>query len=186
MQRWYFMADYSGVKVSPDSNVLKLEGRGVKLVGEDERVDRTGKRIKTNKPGDPASQAFTREFTEKFEKLADVTPVFYDMRNLFDLSVCAAFIQEQTFCQKAEWDLGCFGDESRLRVEIASAPLQVETAVNAIWRGSRLMTPIGGGVHISARKIANGESTEADANLAQAQTQASAPTTLTPDQWWWD
>ncbi|MFN9912362.1 MAG: DUF1598 domain-containing protein, partial [Pirellulaceae bacterium] len=39
LQRWYFTADYSGVKVSPDASVLKLEGRGVKLVGENERVD---------------------------------------------------------------------------------------------------------------------------------------------------
>ncbi len=186
MQRWYFMADYSGVKVSPDSSVLKLEGRGVKLVGEDERVDRNGNRIKSNKGGDAASQAFTREFTEKFEKLADVTPVFNDMRNLFDVSVCAAYIQEQNFCGLAGWDLGCFGDENRFKVEMANAPLQVETAVNAIWRGSRLMTPIGGGVHISARKVATGEGTEQDSKLSEAQSQASAPKSLSADQWWWD
>jgi Protein of unknown function (DUF1598) len=186
MQRWYFTADYSGVKVSPDSSVLKLEGRGVKLVGEDERVDRSGNRTKSNKAADPASQGFTKEFTEKFEKLADVTPVFYDMRNLFDLSVCAAFIQEQGFCNLAGWNLGAFGDESRFKVEIASAPLQVETAVNAIWRGSRLMTPIGGGVHISARKVASGELTEQDSKLSETQSQASAPKSLAADQWWWD
>ncbi len=186
MQRWYFTADYSGVKVSPDSTVLKLEGRGVKLIGEDERVDRSGNRSKSNKAADPASQAFTKEFTEKFEKLADVTPVFFDMRNLFDLSVCAAFIQEQGFCGLAGWDLGSFGDENRFKVEVASAPLHVETAVNAIWRGSRLMTPIGGGVHISARKLANSELTEQDSKLSETQSQASAPKSLSADQWWWD
>ncbi|MDZ4847834.1 MAG: DUF1598 domain-containing protein [Pirellulaceae bacterium] len=186
MQRWYFTADYSGVKVSPDLSVLKLEGQGVKLVGEDERVDRAGNRSKSTKGADPASKAFTRDFTEKFEKLANVTPVYYDMRNLFDISVCAAFIQEQDFYGLATWDLGCLGDEKRLQVEIASPALQVETAVNAIWRGSRLMTPIGGGVHISARKIASGESTEQDSKLSDAQSQASAPASLGAQQWWWD
>jgi hypothetical protein len=186
MQRWFFTADYRSVKVSPDSSVLKLEGQGVKLVGEDERVDRSGKRTRTFKAADPASLAFTREFTEKFEQLANVTPVFFDMRNLFDLSVAAAFIQEQDFYRLANWDLGGFGEESRFKVEGASAPLQVETAVNAIWRGSRLLTPIGGGVNISARKLASGESMEQDSKLSDTQSQASAPQSLSADQWWWD
>jgi hypothetical protein len=186
MQRWYFTADYSGVKVSPDSHVLKLEGRGVKLVGEDERVDRSGTRTKSSKASDPASRGFTEEFTAKFEKLADVTPVFYEMRNLFDLSVCAAFIQAQNLYEESGWKLGCFGSENEFKVAIANAPTQVETAVNAIWRGSRLMTPIGGGIHISARKIANVESAEMDSSLAEKQEHASAPANLAANQWWWD
>jgi hypothetical protein len=186
MQRWYFMADYQGVKVSPDGSVLKLVGQGVKLVGEDERVDRTGKRTKTGKGGDPASKAFTKDFTDKFEQIANVTPVFYDMRNLIDLSVCAAFIQRQDFYSQSGWDLGCFGDEKRFEVEVAKTPSNVETAVNAIWRGSRLMTPIGGGVHISARKLASPENTQADSALVDTQTAASAPANLAENQWWWD
>lgn len=186
MQRWYFTADYSSVRVSPDADVLKLEGRGVKLVGEDERVDRAGNRTKSEKTSDAASRDFTAEFTAKFEKLAEVTPVFYDMRNLFDISVCAAFIQNRGLCAKAGWDLGCFRDESGLRVEVVQAPLQVETAVNAIWRGSRLMTPIGGGIHISAKKLAASEATQSDETLSETQSNASAPTTLAANQWWWD
>jgi Protein of unknown function (DUF1598) len=186
MQRWYFTSDYSGVKVSPDSHVMKLEGRGVKLVGEDERVDRSGNRSKSAKGSDPASKGFTNEFTEKFEKLAEVTPVFYDMRNLFDLSVCAAFIQSQDLYASSGWSLGCFRDESGMSVEGFQSPKQVETAVNAIWRGSRLMTPIGGGIHISAKKLAKEESMELDSSLAETQQQASAPSNLAANQWWWD
>jgi hypothetical protein len=186
MQRWYFTADYSQVKTSPDAYVLKLEGRGVKLVGEDERVDRAGNRTKSDKPADPASRGFTSEFTEKFERLADMTPVFYEMRNLFDISVCAAYLQAQNLYAEAQWDLGCFKDESRLKVEISQTPRQVETAVNAIWRGSRLMTPIGGGIHISAKKLARLDPASADSQLAQTQLQASAPENLAADQWWWD
>jgi hypothetical protein len=186
MQRWFFTADYSGVKVSPDASVLKLEGRGVKLVGEHERVDRAGIRSKTAQPADPASRGFTQEFTQKFEKLAEVTPVFYEMRNLFDISVCAAFIQAQELYAKSGWDLGIFRDENRFAVEIGQAPRQVETAVNAIWRGSRLMTPIGGGIHISARKLAQNDSSEIDSQLSETQLQASAPSSLASNQWWWD
>jgi Protein of unknown function (DUF1598) len=186
MQRWYFTADYSGVKVSPDSHVMKLEGRGVKLVGEDERVDRSGNRSKSGKGSDPASKGFTDEFTEKFEKLADVTPVFYDMRNLFDLSVCAAFIQAQDLYASSGWGLGCFRNEDGFSVEGYQSPKQVETAVNAIWRGSRLMTPIGGGIHISAKKLAKGESMELDSTLADTQEKSSAPANLAANQWWWD
>lgn len=186
MQRWFFVADYSGVKVSPDSNALKLEGQGVKLVGEDERVDRNGKRTQTGKSSNGPSKAFTKDFSQKFEKLAEVTPVFYEMRNLFDLSVCMAYVKDQDFYGKSGWDLGVLGDESKFQIETASIPTQVETAVNAIWKGTRLMTPLGGGVQISARKIASSQSTQEDSKLADTQSAATVPADLEPNQWWWD
>ena len=43
-------------------------------------------------------------------------------------------------------------DESQVSVETYTAPEQVETAVNAIWRGNTLMTPLGGGVHVEPRQ----------------------------------
>ena len=186
LQRWYFMPDYEGVSVSPDGTVLHLEGRGVKLVGEDERVDRSGRRSNTGKAGDPASQAFTREFTQKFDQLAEKVPVFYAMRNLIDLSVVAAYVRQQDMYSAAGWDLGVFASEDGLSVEGAESPMQVETAVNAIWKGGRLMTPIGGGIMIRGDQVVDRERLTAEEELAETQQAAAAPADLAAGQWWWD
>ena len=42
------------------------------------------------------------------------------------------------------------GDEDKFAVETYNAPRKVESAVNAVWKGGRLVTPIGGGVEIEA------------------------------------
>ncbi len=186
LQRWWFEADYSNVSVSPDGNVLKLEGNGVKLIGEAEHVDRSGKRSQTGKEGDRASLAFTKEFTEKFDKLADSTPVFAAMRNLFDVSIAAAYIRQQNMYSMANWDLGVFANEDGLAVQQASSPLQVETAVNAIVAPGKFMAPIGGGVMIEARDVINQDRVSTNDELTKTQEVAAAPADLSADQWWWD
>ena len=72
-------------------------------------------------------------------------------------------------------------------VERYTAPDQVETAVNAIWRGNTLMTPLGGGVHVEPRIALRKENIEVDTAGSNNQTKQSAgPSNLADDQWWWD
>ena len=186
LQRWYFVASYDSVKVSPDAMVLQLDGQGCKLIGADERVDRQGNRIQTGAAGDAASRGFTGEFTSKFDQIAETIPVFYHMRNLIDLSVVAAHIRAQDMYSAAGWDLGVFNDEAKLSVESANAPEQVETAVNAVWKSGRLMTPIGGGIQISTSAILDKDDLITTESLQQQQSAATAPANLTAGQWWWD
>jgi Protein of unknown function (DUF1598) len=185
MQRWFFVADYSKVSVSPDGTALKFEGQGVKLVGEDERVDANGNRVVTGKV-DKASTAYTSEFTKKFEQIAENSPIFAEMRNLYDLSVAAAYIQEQDFYSQSGWSLGAMAQESTLPVERFSSPKHVEPAVNAVRAGSTFMWPIGGGVEISAKRILSPESRVQDQELGNTKNNASVPANLAADQWWWD
>ncbi len=109
------------MKVNPENTVLKLEGAGVKLVGESEYVRKDGVR-ESSKKVDKASEGFTAEFTQKFEKIAESIPVFYEMRNLFDLSVAAAFIQTSGLYSQANWSAKTFGNEQQLPVQNVSAP----------------------------------------------------------------
>ena len=186
LQRWYFQADYSSVTTNEAGTALHLQGRGVKLSGEKESVQKSGDRTRTGNTGDQASKGFTKEFTEKFDKLADVTPVFFEMRNLFDISIAAAFIQERNLYEKSGWRLGIFNDETKCRVNTATGVSQVETAVNAVWKNSQLVTPIGGGVHIAARKLVDPSATKVDKELDTQGGKGSAPADLKADQWWWD
>ena len=186
LQRWYFQADYSSVTTNESKTALHLQGRGVKLSGEKESVEKNGDRTRTGSTGDQASKGFTKEFTEKFDKLADVTPVFFEMRNLFDISIAAAFIQDRDLYGKAGWNLGAFADETKCRVNTVAGVNQVETAVNAVWKNSQLVTPIGGGVHIAARKLVDSSATTVDKEIDKVQEKGSAPKDLAADQWWWD
>lgn len=186
LQRWFFIPDYECVRVTADNNGMELVGDGVKLVGEDQVVMRDGSRqgsAKSNK----ASQAFVTGFTEKYSQLAAKVPVFAQLRNCIDLAVAAAFIQQQDYYGKSGWNAEVFGSEQTCPVETQNTPVHVETTVTAVWKGARLMTPVGGGVHIeptqaiqSSKVMADEEGTVEEAragiNLKQ----------LAADQWWWD
>ena len=80
-----------------------------------------------------------------------------------------------------------FGSEERFPVETYPEPKQVETAVNAVWKGNTLMTPVGGGVRIQPLLALASDRVKPDEKGAlkglheQIQIQA-----LPKDQWWWD
>lgn len=186
LQRWYFIPDYDCVRVTDDNSGMELVGDGVKLVGEDQVVMRDGSRQVAAK-GNKASQAFVTSFTEKYAQLAAKVPVFAQLRSCIDLAVAAAYIQQQDFYGKANWNADVFGNEQICPVETLPMPQQVETTVTAIWKGARLMTPVGGGVHIEplqAIQTAHVQSDE-DGKLAEAKAAIDLKQ-LAADQWWWD
>ena len=93
--------------------------------------------------------------------MAERSPVYAELRNLIDLAIAAAYIQQQDYYDKAGWKMEFFGSEKEFPVETYDIPKTVESAVNAIWKGNTLMTPIGGGVTIQPT-----EALEADNLLA--------------------
>ena len=134
--RWYFIPDYECVRMTHDRLAMELVGDGVKLVGEDEMVASTGQRKSTNSGTNPASQAFVTSFTKRYPELAARAPVYAELRNIIDLAVAAAFIQEQDYYGKAGWKMSLLGDEKRFAVETYNEPKMVESAVAAIDRKS--------------------------------------------------
>ena len=186
LQRWYFVPDYQRIKVAEDGLAAEFVGTGVKLVGEDEVVGASGERSGTAAQS-PASKKFTKSFTEKYNELAERAPVYGQLRNCVDMLVAAAFIQQQDLYGQAGIDLGALGDESAYSVETYNAPKQVATAVNSMWKGNRLMTPVGGGVEIRANQAVDAENRIADKDGAVAKAKASIDLSSLPaNQWWWD
>ena len=66
-------------------------------------------------------------------------------------------------------------------------PKHVESAVNVVWKGNTLMTPIGGGVNIQPRRAlaANRLLTDEQAQLEQTRQKVELEG-LPADRWWWD
>ncbi len=186
LQRWYFVPEYQCVRVSDDSLAMKLEGEGVKLVGENEVVGKDGSRSRGRK-ANPASDAFVRAFTKVYPKLAERTPIWAQLRNCIDMAVAAAFIQDQDYYDIAGWNPTLFSDETAYPVETLNAPQQVESAVNAIWKGNTLVTPIGGGVQMRPTDAIASENLLDDAESKVQNARAAIDLKkLAPDQWWWD
>ncbi len=186
LQRWYFTPNYDCVRVSEDELAMALEGEGVQLLSEDQFVQANGMRAAAATV-DRASHEFVSTFTTKYAELAAREPVYAQLRNLIDLSIAAAFIQQRDYYGKAAWTMEVLGSEDRLPVETYPEPKQVETAVNAVWKGNTLMTPVGGGVRIepllalASDRIKPDEKGELKNLHGQIQIQA-----LPKQQWWWD
>ena len=187
MVRWFFTPDYKCVRVAEDKHAMQLEGQGVKLIGADEVVGPNGQRQQLAGKKDLASQQFTKKFTEGYKELASKTPIFAELRNLIDLSIVAAFIQQNDLYGQASWNADLLMNKEQMQVEHRGAPKLVETTVNAVWKGSRLMTPVGGGVTMHPRTALNSSNLlDADSAKLTAMREEIKVEDLDPNQWWWD
>jgi hypothetical protein len=184
MQRWFFVPDYECVRVSDDGLAMELVGDGVKLVGDDEVVGDDGVRRKAARV-DKASQMFVTGFTKQYGQLARRSPVFAQLRNLIDVAIAAAYIKDNDLYTEADWNLGVLADESKVSVEHHPVARQVETAVASVWRGSQLMTPVGGGVHIEPELALGADKLLEDDGKLHA-VRVGTHLELADGQWWWD
>ncbi|MCA9230714.1 MAG: DUF1598 domain-containing protein [Planctomycetales bacterium] len=184
MCRWWFVPDYQRIRVTDDATAAEFVGNGVKLVGEDEMVGPDGIRQQVGSQN-RASRAFTQSFTRKYSQLAEQVPVYGQLRNCIDMLIAAAFIQKHDLYGQAGWDLGALGDESVYPVETYNAPRQVESAVNSMWKGRQLATPVGGGVEIRAQQALDQTMADEDGSL-RVKHDAIDLAELPADQWWWD
>jgi len=184
LQRWYFMPDYQCVRVSEDDLAFELVGRGVKLVGADEAVLPDGRRMTADR-ADRSSKTFTETFTRKYPEIAGRSPVYAQLRTLIDLAVLAAYLQEHDAYGRAHWDAAALRDEQICATERFQPPLIVEPAINAVWRGNRLLTPIGGGVSLQPRMALDSPNLLMDdkGTVAAAREEAL---TIPAGRWWWD
>jgi hypothetical protein len=187
MQRWWFVPDYKCVRVSEDGLAAELVGGGVKLLNEEEVVTADGQRHTATGQGNRASTLFVNGFTQKYPELSSKSQVFGQLRNLIDLVIAAAYMQEHDYYGKADWKAGLLTSEDKFPVQTYQAPVEVETAVNSKWKGNRLMTPVGGGVSIHANQaLAADNLLTDDGGKVQKQRDQVSLKQLADGQWWWD
>jgi hypothetical protein len=164
---------------------MELVGRGVQLQSEDKVIGPDGKLLNAGAVPSKASELFTASFTAKYEEISARQPVFAQMRNCIDLLVAAAFLQREDYYGAASWDARTLLDEKQIATRTENTPRQAPCAANSLWKGSRLLTPAGGGVSIApltAFDKANQVPDDGSASKLRAQTAADLP----GDRWWWD
>jgi len=184
LARWFFTPNYECVRTSADGNAMELVGDGVKVVSEEELVGANGQRAVSGR-GNSASQGFTQAFTKVYSELAERSPVYAELRNMIDLSVMAAYIQQQHLYDKANWKMEVLGDENTIGTEVFNAPKQVATVVNVIRKGNRLSMP-NGGVQINPLIALMPDKTLEDKDAKVAQVRDKVKVDLPKGRWWWD
>ncbi|HMO13624.1 MAG TPA: DUF1598 domain-containing protein [Pirellulaceae bacterium] len=186
LQRWYFVPDYHTIQVSEDELSMALVGQGAKLVSADEIVNSDGSRASTASVSG-ASKAFTGNFTKNFPKIAEKSPVFADLKNMIDLAIVAAYIQDMNYYEKSGWEMALFGDENKIQTERFHEPREVAAAINAVWKGNYLMTPIGGGVNIQPRQALATSNMQYDESgkVEQARNHVNIDG-VEAKRWWWN
>lgn len=184
--RWYFTPNYDTVIMADDHLAIELVGEGVKLVGADEVVTAAGERL-SKAPSDGASKRFTEAFTAKYPELAAKAPVYANLRNLVDISIAAAYMQKEDLYGKSGHRFELFMNEDDFAIEFFYSPKQVDTVVTAVWKGSKLMTPMGGGVHIEPRQALDQKNLlpDKDGKLADRREKVDV-SKLEGERWWWD
>ncbi len=184
LQRWWLTPNYSGIKVSADGLAMELIGQGVQLQTEDKVIGPQGQ-LGAGRKANRASELFALGFTRKYEQLAAASPVFAQLRNLIDLLIVAAFLQERDSAAQAGWPMSVFSNEQQIPVQVERLPRLAPSAVNSVIKGNRVLAVAGGGVSIQATDALLPERLHRDTGgqLQQRRDQLHA---IPADRWWWD
>jgi hypothetical protein len=93
-------------------------------------------------------------------------------------------MQEHDAYGKAGWTAATLCDEKACPIETQPVASEAETAIHAVWRGNRLLTPIGGGVTLVPRTALDARNLIADEKGELKAAQAAV--TLPAEGWYWD
>ena len=183
LQRWFFVPDYQCVRVSDDNLAMELVGDGVKLIGEDEMVTASGQRQTAGRATRPARR-LSSSFTRRYPELAERSPVYAELRNLIDLADCRRLYPGSRAITARPAGRWTFLATKGFPWKPTTCRSRSSRPSTPIWKGSTLMTPIGGGVQIEARAALRPENLLQDEKdkLDQAHNAVSLPA----GRWWWD
>ncbi len=187
LQRWWFTPDYKCVRLSADSLAAEFVGQGVQLQAEDKLIGADGSLAAAGgaRPN-KASELFTVAFTKKYPEIAAASQVYAQLRALIDLAVAAALIRRHDYYGQAGWTADVWRDERQFPVETLPAPKQVPCVVNSLWKGSRLLTPAGGGISIRPDEALDESNLLPDERAAVAEQRQQLVRPADPVRWWWD
>jgi hypothetical protein len=119
--------------------------------------------------------------TEKYEELAAKETIFAELRNVMDLCVVAAVIDEHELMNQAGCSLPLLtGDQSDLVTFSWYAPRTVPPQCSFLKTRGGWVVTASGGVQIASFQVAN--EFKVDNAVKQIRTQATG----SQDGWWWN
>jgi hypothetical protein len=182
--RWWFAMNYEPVETSGDRSAFRLQGQGVQVLSENELLAARGQRIHTGQ-SDELNRRFADSFTEHFEEISAVYPLYGELRNVFDLALVLAVIEQEGLLERVGWKAELFSSAGALRLPQVAVPREVETVINhRLINRRHIIAGISGGVWADARKSLNIR------ELGKVETPSPRrpppPADAAEDVWWWD
>ena len=185
LQRWWFTPLYDAFRQSQDGNAFQFSGQRVQLMSQSEQVTASGNRSAAAFNA-TSIEKFSKQFTERYNDVAEVSPIFAELQNVIDLAILAALFEREQLPQKAGWSMELFLDETRTPLATGNVPSKVASVCNYRRAGNTIVGLVGGGVSISPRQLLRQVSFEREGNRElESSVLESVPS---PDvkTWWWD
>lgn len=184
--RWWFTLACDAVESDAAREAFALRGVAVKLQGENEFLNATGRRVPTGE-ADELNRKFAANFNEHYAELAAKYPVYAELENLFALELCGALVASQQLDARVHWHRTYFGLSGGYLPEAAEVPRTVET-VSASQKADarRVVAGVSGGIHADPwSHVSEAALVDGDARLKPTRQQA-APVAPAAERWWWD
>jgi hypothetical protein len=201
--RFWFTMNYDQIVSDEKQRVFELQGTGVKVLCENEFINRRGDRIHTGE-SEFHTAGFAADFTRHFEQIAAEYPVYCRLKNLFDLSIVSSLIRRFELDRRADWNLTYFGNDPEYAATVYQpatemVPTQVHSVLNhrdvTVRRNGKTLKQslvgVSGGVNFDAlevlrnqMQIRNLESPVAD-EIADSVGRRSG-LLGSSRAWWWD
>lgn len=188
IQRWWFVPLYDGITRTPDGLAFEFAGQRAQLLGEDELSNAAGQRSKSA-TSKLTTQEFSKQFTEKFPRLAEQMPVFAELAHLIDWAVFAALVQRENLAGQIGWSMTLFVDAEKLPHQQWPVPRQTACLMNTRQTNSgMILGSFSGGVTIRPEEVLREipVRTEDSAALNELRTKALNRPESTDHDWWWD
>ncbi len=182
LQRWWFVPCYEPIETDEAGLSFHLRGQRAQLLAQEEWSDGRGQR--SDAPFTRAStEKFAQLFTEHFPELADSTPVFAELQNVFDLAVLAALMEREDLRRRLQWPMDLLLDPQRAPVTAYPIPKQIDSLATSVYR-ARVMLGLVGGVTLTPATVVSRAPERANAPaLAEVRRQALS---AAPPRVWWD
>jgi hypothetical protein len=181
MPRWWLACNYEPLAKAENGLAWQLRGPGVKAMTEIDFISKTGE-VRATGAKNPIAQKWAELMTSKYDELSVQDPVFGQLRNVIDLCVVAALIDQEGLLQRANLSLPMLADtDSKLIFEPLLPPRTVPTQCSHLKKGRQHVLTASGGVDIDVWSVI--ENTETDAKVDQVHRDSAAPQT---ELWYWN
>jgi hypothetical protein len=180
--RWWLACNYEPVAKSDDDLAWELRGQGTKCLTENDVFTAEGQAQQTGKAS-PTAKKWAEMMTDRYDELSGKEPIFGELRNVMDLCIVAALIDQHGLVEKAGCSLSVLTNNTSdvLMPRYWNAPKTVPPQCSFLMHGNRLTVTASGGVQIALFDVAT--KTETNDAVKQAREGVGKPTS---NNWWWN
>lgn len=154
LQRWWFVPMYEPLETNADRTVFRLNGQRAKLLAQEEFTDAGGNRSDAAMTRQ-STEKFAQLFTENFQTLANKSPAFGELQNLYDIAVAATLIKREAPRHQLNEVLSVYLNEEQLTPVAYAVPRMVPSASTFRSTGPGMLIGLVGGVTIDMNPVLN-------------------------------